>query len=139
MAEKLKLEMVTPYGEVVSQEVDEITAPGIVGEFGVLPGHTAMLTALKIGEFSYLKDGKRTFIAVNWGYFEVEGDRVTVMVDTAEPQDMIDLERAKVAMGRAEAELKKLSHEDKEYRVMEAALQRALNRIQVASRRSSGH
>lgn len=138
MAEKLKLEMVTPYGEVISQEVDEITAPGIIGEFGVLPGHIPMLTALKIGEFSYVKDGKRTFVAVNWGYFEVEEDRVTVMVDTAEPQDKIDLERAKAAMGRAEEGLKQLSHEDKEYRVMEAALQRALNRIQVASRRS-GH
>jgi len=138
MAEKLKLEMVTPYGEVVSQEVDEITAPGIIGEFGVLPGHIPMLTALKIGEFSYLKDGKRTFVAVNWGYFEVEENRVTVMVDTAEPQDKIDLERAKAAMGRAEEGLKQLSHEDKEYRVMEAALQRALNRIHVASRRS-GH
>jgi len=138
MAEKLKLEMVTPYGEVISQEVDEITAPGIIGEFGVLPGHIPMLTALKIGEFSYLKDGKRTFVAVNWGYFEVEEDRVTVMVDTAEPQDKIDLERAKAAMGRAEEGLKHISQEDKEYRVMEAALQRALNRIQVASRRS-GH
>ena len=57
------------------------------------------------------------------------------MVDTAEPQDKIDLERAKAAMGRAEEGLKHLSHEDKEYRVMEAALQRALNRIKVAGRR----
>ena len=73
MAETLKLEMVTPYGEILSQEVDEITAPGIVGEFGVLPGHIPMLTILKIGEFSYFKGGKRTFLAVNWGYFEVEG------------------------------------------------------------------
>ncbi len=138
MAEKLKLEMVTPYGEVISQEVDEITAPGIIGEFGVLPGHTAMLAVLKIGEFSFLKDGKRTYVAVNWGYFEVIEDRISVMVETAEPQDMIDLERAKAAMGKAEKGLEKISQEDKDYRLMEGALQRALNRIQVASRRS-GH
>jgi F-type H+-transporting ATPase subunit epsilon len=138
MAEKLKLEMVTPYGEVISQEVDEITAPGILGEFGVLPGHIPMLTALKIGEFSFLKDGKRTYVAVNWGYFEVEEDRISVLVETAEPQDIIDLERAKAAMGKAEKVLEKISQEDKDYRLMEAALQRALNRIQVASRRS-GH
>ena len=134
MAEKLKLEIVTPYGEVVSEEVDEITAPGTLGEFGVLPGHIPMLTSLGIGEFSYLKNGKRSFIAVNWGYFEVEENRVTVLVDTAEPQDIINLERAKAAMGRAEEGLKQLSHEDKEYRVMEAALKRAINRIQVAGR-----
>jgi F-type H+-transporting ATPase subunit epsilon len=138
MAEKLNLEIVTPYGEVISEEVDEITAPGIVGQFGVLPGHIPMLTALTIGEFSYLKDEKRTYIALNWGYFEVEEDRITVLVDTAEPQDKINLERARAAMGRAEEVLKGLSQEDKDYKLMEAALKRAINRIQVASRRS-GH
>jgi F-type H+-transporting ATPase subunit epsilon len=138
MAEKLKLDIVTPYGEVLSEEVDEVTAPGIVGQFGVLPGHIPMLTALTIGEFSYLKDGKRTYIALNWGYFEIDEDRITVLVDTAEPQDVIDLERAKAALGRAEEGLKKLSREDKDYKVMEAALKRAINRIHVAGRRS-GH
>ena len=49
MAEKLRLELVTPYKHVLSEEVDEVTAPGTVGEFGVLPGHTSLLTTLKIG------------------------------------------------------------------------------------------
>lgn len=134
MAETLKLEMVTPYKRVLAEEVDEITAPGFVGELGILPGHTPLLTTLKVGELSYSK-GKEIFhVAVNWGYLEVEQDTVTVLVDTAEKADEIDLARAKAALGRAEDALKTLPHEDKKYMIMEAALQRALIRIQVASR-----
>ncbi|NLV25051.1 MAG: F0F1 ATP synthase subunit epsilon, partial [Deltaproteobacteria bacterium] len=132
---KLKLEMITPYGEILATEVDDVVAPGVMGEFGVLPGHRSMLALLQVGEFSYLQKGKRNFVAVNWGYVDVHQDRVTVMVETAEPADLIDLERARRAMGRAEEALKKLSDEDKEYKLMEAALARALIRIQVAGRR----
>lgn len=135
MAEKLRLEMVTPYKHVLSEEVDEVTAPGTIGEFGVLPGHTPMLTTLKIGELSY-RQGSETFhVAVNWGFVEVENDTVTVLVETAEPADEIDLGRAKAALGRAEEALKKLAPEDKDFLVMQAALERALIRIQVASRK----
>jgi len=87
MADKLKLEMVTPYERVLTEEVDEITASGFVGELGILPGHTPLLTTLKVGELSYKKDNKQYFIAVNWGYLEVEEDTVTVLVDTAEKSD----------------------------------------------------
>ena len=135
MADKLKLEMITPYGEILATEVDDVVAPGVMGEVGVLPGHRSMLALLQVGEFSYLQKGKRNFVAVNWGYVDVHQDRVTVMVETAEPADLIDLERARRAMGRAEEALKKLSDEDKEYKLMEAALARALIRIQVAGRR----
>lgn len=135
MAEKLKLELVTPYKKVLATEVDEITAPGTVGEFGVLPGHTPLLTTLKIGELTYRNGGESFHVAVNWGYVEVASDKVTVLVETAEPSDEIDLERAKAALGRAEAALKKLGSEDKEYRVMEAALERAVIRIQVAGKK----
>ncbi len=134
MAEKLRLELVTPYRKVLSEEVDEITATGSLGEFGVLPGHAPFLTSLKIGEFAYKKSGAVSHLAVNWGYFEVENDTVTVLVETAERSDEIDLERAKAALGRAEEALKKLSPEDKDYRVMEAALERALIRMQVAGK-----
>ena len=134
MAEKLKLEMVTPYKKVLSEEVDEITAPGTIGELGLLPGHTPLLTTLKIGELSYKQGGKNYHVAVNWGYLEVGDDKVTILVDTAEKADEIDLERAKAALGRAEAALKTLSQEDHEFAVMEAALLRALIRIQVAGR-----
>jgi F-type H+-transporting ATPase subunit epsilon len=134
MAEKLRLEMVTPYKLVLSEEVDEVTAPGTIGEFGVLPGHTPMLTTLKIGELSYRRGGEAFHVAVNWGYVEVEDDKVTVLVETAEPADQIDLERARAALGRAEEALKKLSPEDKDFLVAQAALERAMIRIQVAER-----
>lgn len=137
MAEKLKLELVTPYRHVLSQEVDEVTAPGTLGEFGVLPGHTPLLTTLKIGELTY-KQGNEVFhVAVNWGYVEVENDVVTVLVTTAEPADQIDLARARAALERAQEALKKLTPEDKEFKVMEAALERAMIRVQVAGRKSS--
>jgi F-type H+-transporting ATPase subunit epsilon len=134
MAEKLKVELVTPYKKVLSEEVDEITATGALGEFGVLPGHAPFLTSLKIGELAYKKDGVVTHMALNWGYFEVENDTVTVLVETAERADEIDLERAKAALGRAELELKSLTAEDKEFRIHEAALERALIRVQVAAK-----
>jgi F-type H+-transporting ATPase subunit epsilon len=134
MAEKLKVELVTPYKKVLSDEVDEITATGTLGEFGVLPGHAPFLTSLKIGELSYKKEGVISHLAVNWGYFEVENDTVTVLVETAERADEIDLARAKAALGRAEEALKKLTPEDKQYRVYEAALERALIRVQVAAK-----
>jgi F-type H+-transporting ATPase subunit epsilon len=134
MAEKLKLELVTPYKRLLSEEVDEITATGTLGEFGVLPGHAPFLTSMKVGEFSYKADNKVFHLAVNWGYFEVENDIVTVLVETAERADEIDLDRAKAALGRAEEKLKHLTPEDKDFRTYEAALERALIRVQVAGK-----
>jgi len=137
MAEKLKLELVTPYKRLLTEEVDEITATGTLGEFGVLPGHAPYLTSMKVGEFSYKVDNKVFHLAVNWGYFEVENDIVTVLVETAERADEIDLERARAALGRAEEKLKHLTPEDKDFRTYEAALERALIRVQVAGKTAS--
>jgi F-type H+-transporting ATPase subunit epsilon len=93
-----------------------------------------LLTTLQIGELTYRQGNELFHVAVNWGFVEVEDDRVTVLVETAEPADEIDLERAKAALGRAEEALKKLSPEDKDFAVMKAALDRAMVRIQVAGR-----
>ena len=134
MAEKMQLEMVTPYRKILSEQVDEVTAPGTIGEFGLLPGHTPILTTLNIGELSFKQDGKEFHVAVNWGYVEVDDDTVTVLVETAETADQIDLERAKAALGRAEEALKTLDAEDKQFKIMEAALERAVIRIQVAGK-----
>lgn len=134
MAEKLKLELVTPYKRVLSEEVDEVTAPGAIGEFGVLPDHTPLLTTLKIGELAYKKEGQTFYVAVNWGYVEVEDNVMNVLVETAEPADQIDLERAQAALGRAEEALKTLSDDDKNFKIMEAALERAIIRVQVANK-----
>jgi F-type H+-transporting ATPase subunit epsilon len=135
MAEKLRLELVTPYKRVLSLDVDEVTAPGTIGEFGVLPDHSPLLTTLKVGVLSYRQGGETFQVAVNWGYVEVEDNVMTVLVETAETADQIDLARAKAALARAEEALKKLSSEDKEFKIMEAALERAVIRVQVASKK----
>jgi len=134
MAEKMKLEIVTPYSKVVDVEVDEVTATGKIGEFGVLPGHAPFLTSLRIGELAYKNNGATEHMALNWGYFEIKDDKIIVLVETAERSEEIDLERARAAMGRAEEALKKLSPEDKQFKVYEAALERAIIRTQVAGR-----
>jgi F-type H+-transporting ATPase subunit epsilon len=134
MAEQLKFELVTPQRKVVSEEVDEIIATGTLGEFGVLPGHAPFLSSLKIGELSYKKGGTVYHLAVNSGYFEVVNDMVTVLVDSSEHAEEIDVERAKRAQARAEEAIKGLSQEEKTYKEMEAALQRALIRMQVAAK-----
>ena len=134
MAEKMNLEIVTPYSKVLDMEVDEVTATGKLGEFGVLPGHAPFLTSLKIGELAYKNNGITEHMALNWGYFEIQDDRIIVLVETAEASDEIDLERAKAALGRAEEALKKLTAEDKQFKVYEAALERALIRMQVAAK-----
>lgn len=134
MAEKMKLEIVTPYSKVLDELVDEVTATGKMGEFGVLPGHAPFLTSLNIGELCYKIDGRAVSMALNWGYFEVQDDKIIVLVETAERSDEIDLERAKAALGRAEDALKKLTPEDKPFKVYEAALERALIRMQVAGK-----
>jgi len=134
MAEKLQLELITPYNKVLSEQVDMITAVGSLGEFAVLPGHASFLTSLNIGELTYSKDGEIFHLALNWGYFEVVNDTVTILVETAERADEIDLERARAALGRAEEALKLLSREDKDFIIYEASLQRALIRMQVAGK-----
>ena len=134
MAEKMKLEIVTPYKKVVDTEVEEVTATGKLGEFGVLPGHAPFLTSLKIGELVYKNNGVAEHMSLNWGYFEINDDKIIVLVETAEAAAEIDVERAKAALDRAEEALKKLTSEDKQFKVYEAALERAIIRVQVAGK-----
>jgi len=134
MAEKMKLEIVTPYKKVVDLEVEEVTATGKLGEFGVLPGHAPFLTSLKIGELAYKNGSKVEHMALNWGYFEIRDDKIIVLVETAETAEEIDVDRAKAALGRAEEKLKHLTPEDKQFKIYEAALERALIRVQVAGK-----
>ncbi len=78
---KLKLEIVTPERPVASEEVDEVTVPGINGEFGVLPQHTTFLTQLGEGPLTYRTGGKQTTLRVSGGFCEVCEDRVTILAD----------------------------------------------------------
>jgi F-type H+-transporting ATPase subunit epsilon len=134
MAEKMKLEIITPYAKVVDAEVDEVMATGALGEFGVLPDHAPFLTSLKIGELCYKSNSVLSCMALNWGYFEIRENRIVILVETAEHAHEIDVERARSAQTRAEQALKRLGPEDKQFKVYEAALERALIRMQVAGK-----
>ena len=134
MADELMLEIVTPEKMAFSGKVEDVTIPGTEGEFGVLRGHAALLSSVDVGELNYVKDGKRTFYAVNTGYTEVTTGKVTILVETAERSDLIDKERAKKAKDNAEAKLAKLSKDDVEFEIIRAALARAISRINVAEK-----
>jgi F-type H+-transporting ATPase subunit epsilon len=132
MSEELLLEIVTPEKLAYSGPVDEVTCPGSEGEFGVLRGHASLLSAIKFGELSYQKDGKRVSYAINTGYAEVTGSKVTVLVETAEKADQIDVERARRAKETAEQKMAKYAKEDPEFEKAKVALERAESRLKIA-------
>jgi F-type H+-transporting ATPase subunit epsilon len=134
MADELMLEIVTPEKMVFSDKIEEVTIPGAEGEFGVLRGHEAFLSAVDIGELNYIKDGKKTYYSVNTGYAEVTSGKVTILIETAERSDSIDKDRAMQAKDRAESRLSQMTKEDVEYEIMRAALARAIARINVAEK-----
>ncbi|MBT3177299.1 MAG: F0F1 ATP synthase subunit epsilon [Desulfobacula sp.] len=131
MAEKLFLEVVTPQKAIVSEEVEIVVAPGSEGEFGVLKGHTTFLTSLKIGTLRY-KDtkGKERFLFINGGFAEVLPNKVTILAESAERRQNIDVERAKMAKDRAEKRLSE-KREDTDIVRAEAALRRAVHRLKI--------
>lgn len=98
----LRLEIVTAERVVYSEDVDLIVAPGKLGELGILPSHAPLLTVLTPGEIRVVKDNVESNLVVSGGFLEVLGDKVTVLADTAEQADEIDIERAEQALRRAE-------------------------------------
>ncbi|TAJ10077.1 MAG: F0F1 ATP synthase subunit epsilon [Nitrospirae bacterium] len=133
MAGKLLLEVVTPDKLLLSQQVDEVIAPGAEGEFGVLPGHCHFLSTLSIGELRYRVGDQTHHMAVLWGYAEVTPTRVTVMAEIAEKAEDIDVERAAAKVAEAETRLKVggLPSEVKEAQI---SLEKARLRKKIAER-----
>ncbi|MDP6558800.1 MAG: F0F1 ATP synthase subunit epsilon [Candidatus Binatia bacterium] len=134
MADKIRLRLVTPNRFLLDEEVDEVTGPGVLGEFGVLPNHISYLSALEIGEMNYRREGERVFLSVSGGYAEVLDNVVTILADAAEFSGEIDVERARRARENAEKKIEEVDRESKEFLSVEAALYRALLRIRVAAR-----
>jgi F-type H+-transporting ATPase subunit epsilon len=134
---RILLEVVTPERLVLSTEVDEISAPGALGYFGVLPGHTPFITTLGVGELGYRIGNQWEYLALTWGYAEVLPNKVTVLTETAEMAEEIDLERAERAKRRAEERLREWSTTvaDVDFERASTALQRALIRLQVGQKR----
>jgi len=129
----LALEIVTPDRSIVSQQVDEVELPGADGYFGVLPGHTPLLSSLQVGELWYRTGEEKHYLAVAFGFAEVLPDRVTVLAQIAERAQDIDIARAESAKNRAEERVARPQAE-MDFERARVALLKALTRLQVASR-----
>jgi F-type H+-transporting ATPase subunit epsilon len=130
---QLTLEIVTPDRSVVAERVDEVEIPGAEGYFGVWPGHTPMLSMLKVGELWYRKGSEKYYVSIAFGFAEVLPDRVTILAELAERPDEIDVARAEAARRRAEERIAQPSPEV-DYERARIALMKALVRLQVSSR-----
>ena len=131
---KIVLEVVTPMGLLLREEVDEVIAPGEDGYFGVRPGHTPFLSTLGLGEITYRVGGQWLHLTCFWGFCEVLPDRVNILAEVGERAEDIDIARAEAAKARAEAALKAIKDEPG-YREAQEALVKALTRLAVARRR----
>lgn len=131
MADTFQLEVVTPVKLIVSEPADEAQIPGASGYLGILPGHAPLITELGVGAITYKSSGETHTLAVAWGFAEVLPDKVTILAETAERPQEIDVERAQHAKDRAEERLK--SNDPKlDYTRAEDAKRRAETRLDVA-------
>jgi F-type H+-transporting ATPase subunit epsilon len=137
MAGNIKLEVVTPEKSVVDEDAQIVVAPGTLGEFGVLKGHTTFLTTLKVGALRYTDaNGKDRYVFVSGGFAEALPDKVTVLAESAERRADIDAARAKSALERAEKRLAEgRPQEEIDYIRAKAALERAIQRMRLSDTR----
>ena len=133
MAETLKLEIVTPDATIYSEDVEMVTLPGVVGEFGVYPQHVPLMTQMLPGEMIVRKGGRESYLAVGEGMVEVMGDRVSILTDMAVAAANVDEAKAEEARQRAEARLREKISAD-ESSAAQAALARSLAQLQVKRR-----
>jgi len=134
MADTFQLEIVTPDKMVVQDVAEEMQIPGKGGYLGILPGHAPLITELAVGEITY-RNGQHTHhLAVAWGFAEVLPDKVTILAETCERSEEIDVQRAQSARQRAEEELKQ-SGTEAEFGRAKGDLERAETRLEVAEKR----
>jgi F-type H+-transporting ATPase subunit epsilon len=138
MADRLRLEVATPTRLVVSGEADEVVVPGSEGAFGVLPGHAPLVSLVGIGEVIYRTGRDEHYLAVSGGFAEVGPDHVTVLAESAERPEEIDVARARAARDRAEQRLRPQTGEEVDVARALHALGRAQGRLQTAGRRLGG-
>jgi len=129
----LILEIVTPEGLLLREQVDHVIAPGEEGYFGVLPGHTPFMTNLGMGVIDYKKDGQWSHLTSFWGFCEVLPDRVNVLAELGERAQDIDVGRAAEAKTRAEERMKQISDEAG-YKEARAEYIKSVTRLAVAER-----
>ena len=130
MSQKLTLSVVTPEKQLVSEEVDQVNAPGSEGDFGVLYDHAPILTNLRSGQLSYENDGESTAVVISGGYLEVTDNRVTILAETGEFLHEIDRERAERARSQAEEKLSNPDLSEEEFSETQKKLFRAIARLE---------
>ena len=112
MAETLRLEVVTPSRRVLESRASEVRVPGALGELGVLPGHTPLLTSLGTGEVSWIDGDTTGRLVVQGGFAEIQPDTVTVLASIAETVDEIDVETARTTLAETQEKLKTVDADD---------------------------
>ena len=138
MAGKILLEVVTPEKMLVSQQVDEVIAPGSEGDFGVLPGHCHFLSTLRIGELRYRIGEQTNYMSVLWGFAEVTPKKVTILAEIAEKAEDIDVERATQKVAEAEQRLK-VGGLPSDLKEAQISLEKARLRKRIAERTRRSH
>jgi F-type H+-transporting ATPase subunit epsilon len=138
MAHTILLEVVTPEHLLLSRQVEEVIAPGVEGEFGVLPGHTHFLTILKIGELRYRVGEQMHYMSVLWGFAEVTPTKVTILAEIAEKAEDIDVPRAQAAVEEAER-LLEMGGLPSEVEAARVSLEKARLRKRIAERALTRH
>ena len=129
----IQLHIASADRSLVNETVDELEIPGAEGYFGVQPGHTPLLALLGAGELWYRQGSEKHYLAIAFGFAEVQPDRVTILAEVAERPSEIDIARAEAAKTRAEERLK-MSDTELDTERARIALMKALIRIQVAAR-----
>ena len=133
MADTFEIEIVTPEKLVVKDVAEEAQIPGKGGYLGILPGHAPLITELAVGEITYRLGSQTKHVSVAWGFAEVLPNKTTILAETAERPDEIDLARAERSKQRCEAELQS-GKTDLDYDGLQAAIERADTRIDVAKK-----
>ncbi len=133
MHDSFDLRVVTPQRALLEEEVREVTAPGTVGEFGVLPDHITFLTSLEVGTMSYRTDRGTYRIAIRGGFAEVVDNVMTVLADDAVFAEDIDADAARTELSTAEAQLRDLSPLEESFQAVDDQRRWAQARIEAAS------
>uniref|UniRef100_C5D989 ATP synthase epsilon chain n=2 Tax=Geobacillus TaxID=129337 RepID=C5D989_GEOSW len=132
MMKTIKVSVVTPDGPVYEADVEMVSTKAKSGELGILPGHIPLVAPLEISAVRLKKGGETKYIAVSGGFLEVRPDKVTILAQSAEKAEDIDVARAKAAKERAERRLQS-KQDDIDFKRAELALKRAINRLNVAN------
>lgn len=133
---RLVLEVVTPDHAVVREEVDEVQLPGAEGYLGILPGHTPLLTSLRVGQLWYRQGAEKHYLAIAFGFAEVQPDRVRLLAQVAERAEEIDVARAEEHRRTAEAAVRaaRSGNADIDLERARISLLKSMVRIQVATK-----